>query len=147
MASMKACGRYKIADCFAPSEEITYTALAEACGLDERPLRHLLRHAMLLRLFKEPRKGVVAHTAASAMLRDPQMYSWLTNGTELLWPSSVRVSPNIHIVFNGELIKSSSLTPSASGQSPRSLIIPFVFHRCFCQKLKGLIDKGIQHRA
>ena len=88
---MKAIARFKIANCFEPGEEITFTKLAGKCGLNEKSLRHLLRHAMTMRIFKEPRKGVVAHTAASAFIRDSRSYSWLLGGVEDLWPSSVQV--------------------------------------------------------
>ena len=89
---MKAIARWNIANCFEPGEEISFPELAKRCGLDEKPLCHLLRQAITMRIFQEPRKGIIAHTAASAKLRDSKMQDWLIGGVEDLWPASVRVS-------------------------------------------------------
>jgi hypothetical protein len=89
---MKAIVRYKIAACIDVGETKTYPELADACGLAERPLKHLLRHAMTMRVFSEPRKGVVAHTAASQLLRDANCLAWLESKTEDIWPGSVQVN-------------------------------------------------------
>jgi len=88
---MKAIYRYNIANCIGVGETKTYSELADACGLAERPLKHLLRHGMTMRFFTEPTKGVVAHTAASQLMQDPNCMAWLEIGTEDLWPSSVQV--------------------------------------------------------
>ncbi|ORY02356.1 S-adenosyl-L-methionine-dependent methyltransferase [Clohesyomyces aquaticus] len=91
MSCMKAICRYDIVNCFEPGQTITFENLAKASGLAEKPLKHLLRHAMTMRIFSEPEKGLVAHTAASAIIRDPNCMTWLTSGTEDLWPSSVKL--------------------------------------------------------
>ncbi|KAF2248979.1 sterigmatocystin 8-O-methyltransferase [Trematosphaeria pertusa] len=90
-ASMKAISRYSIAACLEPGETKTYKELADTCGLAERPLKHLLRHAMTMRIFAEPEKGKVAHTAVSALMRDQNCAAWLQYGTEDLWPASVKL--------------------------------------------------------
>lgn len=44
---------------------------------------------MLKRLFREPRKGVVAHTAASRLLaEDKGVQDWVGCNTEEFWPSA-----------------------------------------------------------
>jgi hypothetical protein len=100
MACMKAICRYDIVNCFDIGETRTYTELSKACGLAEQPLKHLLRHGMTMRIFAEPSKGIVAHTAASQLLRDPNCMAWLTNGVEDLWPGSVRVSLQTIFTFH-----------------------------------------------
>ena len=61
---MKAIVRYNVADCLGESQVKSYSELAKDCGLSEQPLKHLLRHAMTMRIFIEPREGFVTHTAA-----------------------------------------------------------------------------------
>jgi 6-hydroxytryprostatin B O-methyltransferase len=56
---------------------ITYDALAVAAGVPEPQLRSVARMAMTSAILAEPRPGVVAHTAASAMfVRQPLMRDW-----------------------------------------------------------------------
>ena len=89
---MKAISHFNVSNCFAPGETVSYEQLSESSGLAVKPLKHLLRHAMSMRIFAEPTKGVVAHTAASTLMRDPSCMAWLEQGTQDLWPSSVMVS-------------------------------------------------------
>ncbi|MCJ1397470.1 hypothetical protein MMC11_000663 [Xylographa trunciseda] len=91
MAGMKAIVRWNIANCFAPGEQISFSDLSQKCGLDEKPLKHLLRQSMTLRIFREPAKDMVAHTAASSIIRDQNVHNWLTGGVQDLWPSSVQL--------------------------------------------------------
>ena len=92
MVSMQAITRFGIAQSFGPDEEISFSQLAQSTSLDEQVLRRLLRHAMTMRVFCEPRKGMVAHTAASRLLRQPHMHNWLSVGCDEMWPAAVRVS-------------------------------------------------------
>ena len=71
-------------------EEVSFGEIAAKCGLNEPEVRRLLRHAMAFRIFHEPRKGYVAHTAASKRLSHPLMKAWLGFATEELWPSAVK---------------------------------------------------------
>jgi hypothetical protein len=58
--------------------EASYAEISKATGLDENNLKRLVRHAMTNHIFKEPREGFVAHTAASRLLiDDPQMIDWV----------------------------------------------------------------------
>jgi SAM-dependent methyltransferase len=47
---------------------ISFADLAKACNVDEKLLTRLLRHAMVLHLFHEPKAGYVAHTVDSRLL-------------------------------------------------------------------------------
>ena len=40
------------------------------CGLSESDTRRIIRYAMTQKIFRESRKGVVAHTAASKLLAE-----------------------------------------------------------------------------
>ena len=46
---------------------------------------------MTFRVFAEPRKGVVVHTAASRVLRESRMHDWLGATCEETWPAALRV--------------------------------------------------------
>ena len=70
----------------------TYAEIAAETGLPPAVLRRLLRHSMTMRIFCEPQKDRVAHTAASALLaEDANMYAWLGANCEDIWPASTRV--------------------------------------------------------
>ena len=73
-------------------EEATYAELAERCHLNEPDLRHLVRHAISNRIFKEVRKGVVAHTAISKLMaEDPLLQDYIGVGSEKVWGATVEV--------------------------------------------------------
>lgn len=72
--------------------EATFAQIAEGCDLNVLDVRRILRHAMSNHIFKEPRKGVVAHTAVSKILaQDPQMQAWTGVCVEDMWPSAAQV--------------------------------------------------------
>ena len=86
--------RYRLAELFPPDEERTFEEIAQKCGLDEGDTRRLLRLAMANHFFKEPRVGVVAHTAETkAIAETPFLTAWLGNQTEESWPAITRVCP------------------------------------------------------
>ncbi|MCJ1243551.1 hypothetical protein MMC30_000748 [Trapelia coarctata] len=91
LVSLHAIIHFNLASKFAPGKEISFAQLAELSGLSEPLIRRLLRHAMMMRVFSEPRKGIVAHTAASKLLTRPNMHSWLGTGCEEMWPAALRV--------------------------------------------------------
>ncbi len=52
----------------------------------------MLRHTATNHIFKEVRRGVIAHTAASKMLaEDSQMQDWVAVNCEEMWPAAERV--------------------------------------------------------
>ncbi|OCK75619.1 O-methyltransferase [Lepidopterella palustris CBS 459.81] len=76
--SLHAVYHFNVAKAVPIDGEVSYTELAKATGVDENNLKRLIRHAMTNRIFKEPREGFVAHTAASRLLvDDPQMIDWV----------------------------------------------------------------------
>jgi len=69
---------FKIASAFAADSTITYSELSTCTGLDECNLRRICRRAMTNRIFHEPIKGTIAHTAASHLIaEDIQIQSWI----------------------------------------------------------------------
>ncbi|KAH8754352.1 putative Sterigmatocystin 8-O-methyltransferase [Diaporthe sp. PMI_573] len=53
-------------------------------------LRRLLRHAMTLRIFREPRPGMVAHTQASKLLARSDVNSFMAFHPEIGWPTAAK---------------------------------------------------------
>ena len=67
--SLEAIYRYRIPSKVPRDGDISYADLALRCELYEPNLRRILRYAIIYhRVFKEPRVGYVAHSAASLML-------------------------------------------------------------------------------
>ncbi|KAF7861788.1 hypothetical protein EAF04_007671 [Stromatinia cepivora] len=84
--------RYKIATVFPPGEERTFTEIATARNLSVSDTARFLRLAMTYHVFKEPREGIVAHTAASKVLvEDQYAAAWLGHVLENVWPTLPRV--------------------------------------------------------
>jgi hypothetical protein len=90
--SLHAIHHFGVARRFPPGEQVSFAQLADSTGLSEQILRRLLRHAMAMRVFSEPRRGMVAHTAASKLLAEPQVDNWLGVGCEEMWPAALRVT-------------------------------------------------------
>ncbi|MCJ1261773.1 hypothetical protein MMC22_001641 [Lobaria immixta] len=89
LLSMQAISRLNIASTFPTDEESSFAQISTVCGLNEVDLRRILRHAMTKHIFKEPRKGVVAHTAASRLLaEDKQILDWVATSTNELWQAA-----------------------------------------------------------
>lgn len=92
LTSLHAISRFNIADSFASTDEVTFAQISSKCGISESRSRQLLRHAMTNHVFKEPRPGIVAHTAASRALAEiPLMSQWVGMVCDELWPAASRV--------------------------------------------------------
>lgn len=70
---------------------MSFGDIAERTGLSEQITTRLLRHAMTMRIFHEPKPGMVAHTQASKMLASPNTNGWLKIATEDIRPASLKV--------------------------------------------------------
>ena len=83
---------YKILEALPIGEEATFAELGENCGLKEPDIRRLARHAISNRIFKEVRKGIVAHTAISRLMaEDPLFRDHIGVGSEEVWGATVEV--------------------------------------------------------
>lgn len=86
---MQAISRFNIVSTFPVDEEATFAQISEKCGINELDVKRILRHAMTKHVFREPRKGVVAHTAASRLLlEDSQTADWVGASTDDLWQAA-----------------------------------------------------------
>ena len=96
-SSLQAIYRFDIPNKVPIHGDISYEELAKLCQIRESDLRRILRFSMAFhRLFRESRKGFVAHTAASRLLAEnPLMRDDLGMWFEDCWPSmaQVRESP------------------------------------------------------
>ena len=91
MVCLQAIHRYGIAKSFATKDQVSFGEIAKSTGLEESIAQRLLRHAMTMRIFSEPSEGMVAHTAASALLAKPAMHHWIGVGSNEMWPAAVKV--------------------------------------------------------
>ncbi|KAL9119451.1 MAG: hypothetical protein Q9187_003998, partial [Circinaria calcarea] len=92
LLGIQAISRYGIASQVGTDEEVTFTELAERCKLPADDLRRLLRQAMSRHIFKEPRKGYVAHTAASRILATSRgINDWVYMALDEMWPSAAHM--------------------------------------------------------
>ncbi|KAI0114031.1 S-adenosyl-L-methionine-dependent methyltransferase [Nemania sp. FL0031] len=66
--------------------ETTFAELATAAGLGESHVRKVIRHAITQHIFREPRPGVVAHSASSRLLaEDADVAAWVRWRTDDCW--------------------------------------------------------------
>ena len=94
MMGLQAINRFKIAEKFPQDrDQVSYAELSQSTGLQESQLRRLLRQAMTKRIFQEPTKDYVAHTAASKMLTKPYVHDWIGWSCEEAWPAATKVRP------------------------------------------------------
>lgn len=92
---MQAISDFKIAAMVPPQGSIAFGDIARQTPMTENMTARLLRHAMTMRLFREPEPGMVAHTAASRTLTNPAANDWLRAGTEEMWPAATKVRMTI----------------------------------------------------
>jgi hypothetical protein len=89
---LQAIYRYNVASAIQVDEEITFSELSTAVGLNMVDLKRIMRLAMTRRIFQEPRPGVVSHTAASRLLReDPRAQAFAGIVTEERFQASAKV--------------------------------------------------------
>lgn len=83
--------RFHIAKAFPVDETISFAELADRTKTPLHDLKRLVRHAITNRIFAEPTKNVIAHTAASRLLaEDPDIQAWTGMTLEEFWPGAVR---------------------------------------------------------
>ncbi|KAI0145381.1 O-methyltransferase-like protein [Xylariaceae sp. FL1272] len=86
--SLQAMRRFRVAEKFDLDEKVSFEFLSEACGVNVTDLSRLIRHAMTNHIFLEE-DGLVAHTAASRVLRENSLLTNLIGIlTEELFPGA-----------------------------------------------------------
>ncbi|KAL7755528.1 hypothetical protein ACKLNR_014626 [Fusarium oxysporum f. sp. zingiberi] len=89
MVSLKAISHYGIAKVVPVEGHISFEEISTLTGLELQLLRRLLRHAMTMRIFREPEPDQVAHTKASRALTNTVMNDWLKMLDAVKkWPNS-----------------------------------------------------------
>jgi hypothetical protein len=84
--SLLAIYQFKVAQAIKLDEEVSYEELSKRVNVDELNLKRLVRHAITNHIFREPRKGYVAHTRTSRILvEDEQMAAWVGLTNEDIW--------------------------------------------------------------
>jgi hypothetical protein len=106
--------------------ETTFKAISTECGLSESDVTRFLRYGIARHIFQEPKKGVVAHTAASRLVvHNKLIESWLMNIAEEFWPSLSRTvdatikwpgsqEPNESVLYNTFMFSNKSWTDLVS---------------------------------
>ena len=92
MVSFQAIHHYGVARHLPDDRPISYSQLAQSTGLESELLKRLIRHAITHRVFKEPRKGFVEHTATSRLSAGSKGESWMGVACEEMWPAALQVS-------------------------------------------------------
>lgn len=105
MVCQQAISRFDIANLVPVGGQISFEDIAKQTGLGPIMTRRLLRHAMTMRVFREPEPGMVAHTKASKALMDRDISNWLKGGCEEMWPAALKVRLRMycHTITNREL--------------------------------------------
>jgi len=92
LVSIDAVARYHIPDMIPTNGQITFDEIATKTGLQKNAVRRILRHAMSMRIFREPEPEVVAHTKISKFLTIPYISGWAELESRDTWPATTRVS-------------------------------------------------------
>lgn len=71
--------------------QVSFDDIASPTPMTSEMTARLLRHAMTMRIFREPEPGMVAHTAASRILSHSPANDWLYAGTTEMWPAATKV--------------------------------------------------------
>ena len=88
-ASLRIILKLNLAALVPVASDVPFSGVAKEAGLPERDVRRIMRHAMTRHVFREPRKGYVAHTALSRLLvEDKQQLDITRTCAEVLWPAS-----------------------------------------------------------
>ncbi|KAI1117049.1 S-adenosyl-L-methionine-dependent methyltransferase [Nemania sp. NC0429] len=87
----QATTRFNLARNLPVGGEQTFAEMAAQAGLPEPKVKRLVRFAVTQRIFKEPRPGVVTHSAASRLLaEDPFVHDFVATCTDELWQAAAQ---------------------------------------------------------
>ncbi|KNG48072.1 s-adenosyl-l-methionine-dependent methyltransferase [Stemphylium lycopersici] len=89
---LKLISRYDIASLVPVNGELAIKDLAANIGLDEAAITRILRLGIAHRIFREPRPGVIAHSAASRQIADDaRVASWVGANVDEMWPAAEKL--------------------------------------------------------
>ncbi|GAP92082.1 putative sterigmatocystin 8-O-methyltransferase [Rosellinia necatrix] len=95
LISIDAICRFHILDAVPSGGQASFEDIAEKTGLDKTLVRRLLRHAISMRILREPEAGIVAHTKISKFLAIPYINSWVKFESNDTWPAIPKVAEAI----------------------------------------------------
>lgn len=99
---LQAIAESRIADIVPLNGQVSFVDIARQKPMTSEMTARLLRHAMTMRVFREPEPGMVAHTAASRVLHHSPANDWLQAGTKEMWPAATKVSVvRFMLIFSG----------------------------------------------
>ena len=92
MVYLKLISQFNIAYKVPINGEISLTDLAASVGIDHSAFARGLRLGIAHRIFREPRPGVIAHSAASRQIaEDARVADWLGAHVDDMWPAAQKV--------------------------------------------------------
>ncbi|KFA74602.1 hypothetical protein S40288_05826 [Stachybotrys chartarum IBT 40288] len=91
MVCLQTISRHNIAAVVPAGGQASFSEIAAKTGLSTSMVRRILRHAMTLRIFREPKPGMVAHTQTSRWLASPATNAWMSTASEEMWPAAVKL--------------------------------------------------------
>ncbi|OTA98974.1 hypothetical protein M426DRAFT_257799 [Hypoxylon sp. CI-4A] len=94
VVSIDSIVRFKILDMIPYGSQVSFEDIAEKTNLDKGLVRRLLRHAITMRILKEPEPGTVAHTKISKFLARPEISAWATFESHDTWPAIPKKWPS-----------------------------------------------------
>ncbi|OTA51954.1 hypothetical protein K449DRAFT_341311 [Hypoxylon sp. EC38] len=90
LVSIDTICRFHMADMIPPNGQVSIGDIAKKTGLDKLLVKRLLRHAMAMRILREPEPGMVAHTKISKFLTIPYINAWVNFESKDTWPACTR---------------------------------------------------------
>jgi len=111
--------------------EITFNRLATVIGMDEGAIARILRLGIAYRIFREPRYGVIAHSAASRQIADDACVAdWIGASVDDMWPAAHKVVDALtkwpQAAEPTETVSSYSDLPIQADQIPRDSRSPMI---------------------
>jgi hypothetical protein len=89
---LKLISRFDVANKVPLNGEISFSDLAATIEIDSAALTSILRLGIAHRIFKEPRPGMIAHSASSRQIaEDPRVASWVGANVDEMWPAAEKV--------------------------------------------------------
>ncbi|KAI1405546.1 sterigmatocystin 8-O-methyltransferase [Hypoxylon fuscum] len=92
--------RFKILDVIPSGSQVSFEDIAEKTNLDKGLVRRLLRHAITMRILREPEPGMVAHTKISKFLAIPYITIPRVGEAIEKWPSSQEANETAFALAN-----------------------------------------------
>jgi hypothetical protein len=94
LTSYHAIAQLNLASSFPADGSTSIAQLAKVANIDENDCSRLVRHALTQRLFTEPTKGVIKHTAASqAIANVPYLRQFIEQSCNDMWVSAPHIVP------------------------------------------------------